>query len=215
MKDLRSRLKLLTALTALGGVAAVARWAIRERRNPEPFPAARAAMLQNPVFVRHGRKTVEALDLVPGMKVLDVGAGVGRLSLLMAEKVGHDGEVVAVDIQQEMLDILEKRAADEGITNIRSLRAAGGDANLEQGVFDRAVLCGVLGEIPDLRRVPALVEIRDALKPGGILYVIELLSDPHFQTRAAVARLAQESGLRFVASRRLGLGHFTELRKRT
>jgi ubiquinone/menaquinone biosynthesis C-methylase UbiE len=145
------------------------------------------------------------------MRVLDVGAGIGRLSIPMATRVGPEGEVVALDIQQEMVDGLAKRAADAGVSNIRTLRAAAGDGALEHGAFDRAVLAAVLGEIPSDRRVPALIEIREALRPDGILYVIEGPGDPHVQTRRAVARLGAEAGFTVAATRRLGLGHISEL----
>jgi cyanophycinase-like exopeptidase len=55
----------------------------------------------------------------------------------------------------------------------------------------------VLGEIPD--RQAALQEVTDALKPGGLLSVTEVVVDPHFQTRGAVRRLAATAGLREVA----------------
>jgi len=56
------------------------------------------------------------------------------------------------------------------------------------------VLVTVLGEIPD--REAALREIFDALKPGGMLSVTEIIFDPHFQPRPTVARLARSVGFR-------------------
>jgi len=52
----------------------------------------------------------------------------------------------------------------------------------------------VLGEIPD--RETALGEIFEALKPGGILSVTEIIFDPHFQPRGTVERLGLEAGFR-------------------
>jgi len=56
------------------------------------------------------------------------------------------------------------------------------------------VLVTVLGEIPD--REAAMREIFDALKPGGMVSVTEIIFDPHFQSRPTVARLARVVGLR-------------------
>jgi ubiquinone/menaquinone biosynthesis C-methylase UbiE len=112
------------------------------------------------------------------MRVLDVGAGIGRFSIPIAARVGPNGEVVALDIQQEMLESLAKRASEAGLANIRTLRAAAGEGSVDASVFDRALLVAVLGEIPPQRRVPALREIYEALKPHGVLYVIEGRSIP-------------------------------------
>jgi ubiquinone/menaquinone biosynthesis C-methylase UbiE len=148
------------------------------------------------------------------MRVLDIGAGVGRLSIPVATRVSPQGEVVALDIQQEMLEILQKRAAEAGVTNIRTVRASAGEGALEEHTFDRALLVAVLGEIPANRRLPALQEIREALKPDGILYVVEGPFDPHYQTRRAVARMAEEAGFKLLGTRRLGLARLSLLANR-
>jgi ubiquinone/menaquinone biosynthesis C-methylase UbiE len=213
MARMRSVLRILVPLAAAGGVAAMARSILRQRRNPEPFPAARAGVLDNPLARQQAARIVRSLDLASGMRVLDVGAGVGRLSIPVAAKVGPEGEVVALDVQQEMLERLEKRAADAGTANVRTLRAAAGEGATETDGFDRALLVAVLGEIPPDRRVPALREIREALKPNGILYVIEGPGDPHYQSRKAVARLGADAGFKMVGTRRLGLARLSELIK--
>jgi len=90
----------LVPLGAFGGAVALGRSIRRQRRNPGPFPAARAGMLDNPLARRQAERIVQLLDLAPGMRVLDVGAGVGRFSIPIAAKVGPNGDVVALDIQQ-------------------------------------------------------------------------------------------------------------------
>ena len=59
---------------------------------------------------------------------------------------------------------------------------------------DRALLVTVLGEIPN--REAALKEIFDALKPGGILSVTEVIYDPHFQSRDTILKLAGSAGFK-------------------
>jgi len=110
-----------------------------------------------------------------------------------------------------MLESLEKRAGEVGLTNIRTLRAAAGEGSVDKNVFDRALLVAVLGEIPPEWRVPALREIYDALKPGGILSVIEGPVDPHYLTRKSVARLGADAGFRLAGTRRIGLTRLSEL----
>jgi len=62
---------------------------------------------------------IEALKLKPGDVVADIGAGTGYYSWRMAQKVGENGLVYAVDIQQEMLELLAKRMAERKLTNVK------------------------------------------------------------------------------------------------
>jgi ubiquinone/menaquinone biosynthesis C-methylase UbiE len=136
--------------------------------------------------------TIRHLDLRPGMNVLDAGCGPGRLTIPLAQIVGSHGEVTAMDLQEGMLQEVQKRAHATNLTNIRFLPAGIGQGRLEHERFDRAVLITVIGEIPD--REAALREIFAALRPGGILLVEETIRDPHFQTRSTILRLAGAAG---------------------
>jgi ubiquinone/menaquinone biosynthesis C-methylase UbiE len=63
---------------------------------------------------------------------------------------------------------------------------------LQQNYYDRAILVTVLGEIPDQQA--AIQELYNALKPGGILSVSEMIFDPHFQRMGVVLALANGIG---------------------
>ena len=97
------------------------------------------------------------------------------------------------------------------LPNIRTLRAAAGEGAVDKSVFDRALLVAVLGEIPPDRRVPALREIHEALRPDGTLHVVEGPVDPHYLTRKALARLGADAGFRLTGTRRIGLTRLSEL----
>src|SRR5262249_52689057 len=58
-----------------------------------------------------------------GMKVLDIGCGVGDVSLLAARLVGRDGSVTSVDIDPTALETVERRASAEEINNIECVKA--------------------------------------------------------------------------------------------
>ena len=149
--------------------------------------------LDNP-FARacHAKVIIENLDLAPNMKVLDVGAGSGRVTIPLAQALREKGQVTAMDIQQGMLDVIQEKAQKKNIHNIRLLQAGVGSGALEHNYYDRVVLVMVLGEIPDQRA--ALQEIYNALKPGGILSISESIFDPHFQSKKSVIALAQSIG---------------------
>lgn len=168
-------------------------WANRRYSLPCPAWLAWMVELDNP-FTLTNRSSfiIQQLALTPEMTVLDAGCGPGRLTIPVAETLGTQGRILAVDIQQEMLDIVQKKAIDKGITTIDYLNAPLGTGALPLATFDRALLITVLGEIPDQRA--ALKEIYSALKPGGILSITEIIFDPHFQRLGKVEALAHEVG---------------------
>jgi ubiquinone/menaquinone biosynthesis C-methylase UbiE len=149
-------------------------------------------------------RLVELAEVESGMRVLDAGCGPGRVTIPLARKVGSGGEVVALDIQEAMLERVRRRSAERQLHNIRTLLGAlEADALAlrgERNALDRILLVTVLGEIPD--RDGALRSLHSALKPDGILSITEMILDPDYQTRAQVRRLAEQAG--FVLERSFG-----------
>jgi ubiquinone/menaquinone biosynthesis C-methylase UbiE len=170
-------------------------WRLASRRYALPCPAWLHTLVEmdNPFTeISHADVIIKLLDIQPGMKVLDAGCGPGRLTIPLAQTVGIQGEVTAVDIQADMLNRVRKKALAGNLDNIRCLQMELGKNILEPCQFDRALLVTVLGEIP--RQAAALTEIYNTLKPGGILSVTEIIFDPHFQNRNKVLALAQAAG---------------------
>lgn len=187
-------LYLFVILIALLLIVAIV-WRFASRRHAIPCPVWMSGLLDTPFSRRisaRTQKTIQRLNLKPGMKVLDAGCGPGRLTLPIAESVGPQGEVTAIDIQEGMLAQVQERARKAKLTNIRFLRGGLGDGRLAGSHFDRAVMVTVLGEIPD--REAALREMYEALRPGGFLLIEETIRDPHFQTHGTVTRLATAAG---------------------
>ncbi len=170
-------------------------WRALARRTTLPCPPAFIWMLENRAMekVAGSGLLFDRAGITAGMHVLDAGCGPGRLTLPLAERVGEHGSVLAVDLQEGMLSRLRDRMQEHGVTHVQTLRASLGGGELPTRAFDRALLVTVLGEIPD--RVAALREIRDSLKPGGLLSITEVFPDPHYQRRDMVRQLAQQAGL--------------------
>src|SRR5262249_87115 len=163
---------------------------------PKPFPVSHAWLLDNPLGRAQAGRILGWLRMEPGMRVVDVGCGPGRLTLPVAGIVGGDGEVLAVDLQPAMLTIVERRATAEGLQNIRTVEAAAGSGALPAERFDLALLSFVLGEIPAERRQAAIQEVALALRPGAALAFPEGTFAPHRQSREAVLALVDPAGLR-------------------
>lgn len=184
-------------LAVLAIVLVVTTWRISSRSRSLPCPVWLRWLveLDNP-FTKTNRAAfiVETLALSPGMTVLDAGCGPGRLTVPLAQSVGPAGRVVALDLQPGMLTRAKTKTEAAGQTNVEFVAAALGDGKLPANYFDRAVLVTVLGEIPD--RAVALAELFGALKPGGLLAVVEVIFDPHFQSRGTVTGLATATGFR-------------------
>ena len=189
-------------------------WRFISNRRSLPCPSWLSWMVEmdNP-FTKTNRASViiDLLGLQPGMKVLDAGCGPGRLAIPAAKAIGSQGELTALDIQAGMLARVQEKARTAGLSNIRLMQVELGKGKLEMAYYDRAMLVTVLGEIPE--QEAALQEIYQALKPGGILSVTEVIFDPHFQSRESVQRVAGRVGFReagFFGKRLAYTMHFEE-----
>ena len=195
----------MDALTAIFSIFAVLCaiwivWKLVSRRKSLPCPSwlYRMVEIENPLAKNSQAKTILAgLGVAEGMTVLDAGCGPGRVTLHLAKAVGADGKVIAVDLQQGMLDVVQRKAQQKGLAMIAFEKLSLGEGKLPAYQADRAVLAAVLGEIP--QQAAALQEVYAALKPGGILAVAETIFDPHYQRKSHVLDLAQAAGFEEVA----------------
>lgn len=185
----------LVSVATLALVAFIWRLASRRQSLPCPVWLRWLVEIDNP-FTKTNRAAfiVETLSLSPGMTVLDAGCGPGRLTVPLAQRVGATGRVVALDVQAGMLSRAKAKTEAARLENVEFVTAGLGDRKLLPNRFDRAVLVTVLGEIPD--RAAAFAELFGALKPGGLLAVVEVIFDPHFQSRDTVTTLAISTGFR-------------------
>lgn len=139
-------------------------------------------------------KLVNALKLQPGQVVADIGAGSGVLSLMMAKDVGEKGKVIAVDVQQEMLDLLDKKLTELEVKNVEGLLGTEKTPRLDPESIDLAIMVDVYHEFAYPYEM--MVEISKALKPGGrVVFVEYRKEDPdvaiklvHKMTQAQVKR---------------------------
>ena len=118
----------------------------------------------------------------PGAIVVDVGCGMGHFSIPMARMVGPAGRVVCLDVQEEMLAGLRRRAAKAGVSGLLDVRhVAEDDCGLTDlaGRVDFALAMFVVHEVPDGARL--FEQLAAALRPRGRL----LFAEPVFHVREA------------------------------
>ncbi|MCX7392784.1 MAG: class I SAM-dependent methyltransferase [Planctomycetales bacterium] len=111
------------------------------------------------------------IDLDRGMVVADVGAGSGVLTLMMAQKVGPEGKVLAVDIQKEMLDLLADKLSRNGVTNVDLVLGTEKSPQLKEASIDLALMVDVYHEFQFPYEM--MLELAKALKPGGRIIFVE------------------------------------------
>jgi len=127
-----------------------------------------------------------------GMKVLDVGCAMGFFSLPLARMVGPKGKVVCVDVQEEMIESLEKRAQKAHLFDRIETRICNGDSlglsDLREE-FDFVLASAVVHEIPDVSGF--FTEVYDTVKPSGKVLVLEPkghVSEEDFAKTISIAR---------------------------
>jgi precorrin-6B methylase 2 len=114
---------------------------------------------------------VKLLDLKPGEQVADIGAGTGYVSWRIANLVQPDGRVYAVDIQQEMLDLLGAKMKAHGITNVLPVLGTISDPKLPPNSIDLVVMVDVYHEFSHPYEM--MQNIVTALKSGGRVAFVE------------------------------------------
>jgi ubiquinone/menaquinone biosynthesis C-methylase UbiE len=106
------------------------------------------------------------IGLKPGMTFVDVGCGQGFFAIPAARIAGPEGRVYGIDIDEEALDLLGRRAVDAGL-NINILRGDAEKTIACDGSADIVFLGISLHDFKDPEKV--LANAWRMLKPGGIL----------------------------------------------
>lgn len=122
------------------------------------------------------------LGLKRGMTVCDMGCGNGYYTLKLAQMVGPEGRVLAVDIQPQMLEMLKRRAERAGLDNIELILGQVHDPKLPAGEVDLVLMVDVYHEFSHPEHM--LAAIRESLAPDGVVVLTEYRAeDPNVPIR--------------------------------
>lgn len=151
----------------------------------------------------HTSALLDALELRPGMCVADVGAGSGRLTVPLAQRVAP-GIAYGTDIQPEMLEFLEARARKEGLKNLVGVLGDTSDTQLPPESVDLILLVDAYHEFDQPWEM--IHSMTRALRPGGQIALVEFRAeDPevpikalHKMTQAQAKLELEAAGLRWV-----------------
>jgi arsenite methyltransferase len=110
--------------------------------------------------------------LHPGERVVDLGSGGGFDCFVAVEQVGPEGQVVGVDMTDEMLERSRTAATAMGLGNVEFRRGIIEDLPVEGGWADVVISNGVINLCADKRRV--FNEIMRVLRPGGRLQFADI-----------------------------------------
>ncbi len=166
-------------------------WLERENREDEEAPT----------------KAINALELAPDAVIADIGAGSGYYSFRIAPKVPR-GRVVAVDIQQEMLDFLKQRSEELGISNVQPHLGTLKSLDVPEKSLDAALMVDSYHEFSDPAEM--LESLFKSLKPEGRIFLLEYRAeDPlvpikplHKMTEAQARMELESAGFRFISNQR-------------
>ncbi len=129
---------------------------------------------------------VQALDVEPGERVLEIGFGTGSCLMDFAQRVGQDGFVCGIDLSDGMAAVAKKRLDEAGLDQPVSLIL--GDAiqpPFGVGCFD-AIFMSFTLELFDNPEIPRVLhQCRDILSPNGRLGIVSLVitEQPNFAER--------------------------------
>ena len=145
--------------------------------NDKRFPASEAHRLDDPARKAWlpPNEVLAALSPRPGDTIADLGAGTGYFSLPLAEAVGADGKVYAVDAQHEMLALLRQKLLEGSVANVDLVHAEAESTTLPNACCTLAFLANVWHEFAD--RSVVIKESRRILKPGGRVAILDWRPD--------------------------------------
>ena len=174
---------MVNSLLKLAGLAAGLQIGLRLHwfQQPRPFPRVLASLLEQPIRLRYldPEQLLDLCGVTPNMTILEVGCGTGIVTSTLARKMTGDGQVIALDIQESLLDRARARVEAAGCADKVMFHLAEPEtAPLAMHTSDLILLGSVLGEIPEIHSF--LTRLFEIAKPESRVVVYEEALHPGF-----------------------------------
>ncbi len=181
-------------------------------KNTRVCPVERAGHLDNPFrrWLQNPQKILRPY-IEEGMTVLDIGCGPGFFSIGMAQMVGKSGQVIAVDLQEGMLQKLRSKIQGTGLEHRILLHKSEANRIGISGKIDFALAFYVVHELPNQKNF--FEELESLLKPKAQALIVEPPFRVSKKAFEETIKKARDAGLTPAAGPRVFLSKTAILKK--
>lgn len=144
----------------------------------------------------------------PGQRVLDIGSGLGDVTMLAARLVGPSGAVMGVDRDANVIAKAKTRVAKAGLQNVTFVQSDLGEIESSEP-FDAVVGRYILEFVPDPQAV--VCSLSKLLRPGGVLVIQDVCWGPFLQLTSHLPLRSKCASLIYQAFQRSGANMNMEL----
>jgi ubiquinone/menaquinone biosynthesis C-methylase UbiE len=155
-----------------------------DRMRDFSFKAMTATMTVMDLVHPYVEKRAAAFGIREGMTVVDYGCGPGRYTMQFGRLVGQTGKVYAVDVQPLAVDLVQKKARQQGLANVTAMLAHAYDSGLPDGIADMVCALDMFFSVRDPKAF--LGELKRIIRPDGVL-IIDDGHQPRSVTKEKIA----------------------------
>jgi ubiquinone/menaquinone biosynthesis C-methylase UbiE len=163
-----------------------------------------------PVY-RYRTAIASLLQPRPGMTVAEIGAESGFVARELAALVGPTGRVMATELQPKMVQWMNERARADGLSHLTAIYGRVDATGLEPASVDGILMVNTFSYLEQPGAI--LASAREALKPGGMLAIVDFPMEGSGATRAGIdvdeaVRMAADAGFERVNESAIVPGHY-------
>lgn len=113
----------------------------------------------------------QALGVKAGSRIADVGAGPGFFTVRLASAVQNSGRVYAVDVNQRVIERLQRRVKEDELENVEVINGDAGDPKLPKKTLDGVLIVDAYHEFVEYQSM--LSHLLQSLKSGGSMVILD------------------------------------------